>query len=179
MCRLTQAYRATSDLDTVNRRADGEPAQLQVLIASGGEQVGPVGVYLQTATGRVQVDVLEVADWELENLPEDRNDRLHVTSHAWGAQTATPVRVHATDNTADQDIEVTTKIAERGPLVAMKLQAVMNRPAAKEGTDLLDIVRLVLDRVAGPTALDQLAASDDQLASDAQDHADLWFATHT
>ncbi len=67
MCRLTQPYRATSDLDTVNRRADGEPAQLQVLIASGGEQVGPARVYLQTPAGRVQIDVLEVADWELDN----------------------------------------------------------------------------------------------------------------
>ncbi|WP_216094034.1 hypothetical protein [Jiangella alba] len=136
-------------------------------------------MYLPTPMGLVQVDVLEVSDWELENLPEDRTDRLHVTAHAWGAQTASPVRVRASGLSAEQDIEVTTKIAEPGPLVAMKLQAVMNRPAAKEGTDLLDIVRLVLDPITGPAALDQLATGDDQLASDAQDHVGLWFVTNS
>lgn len=47
---------------------------------------------------------------------------------------------------ADEEIQVTVAVAESGPLVAMKLQSVMNRPNAKEATDLLDIVRLTSTR---------------------------------
>jgi hypothetical protein len=36
ICRLSTPYRATIDLDTVNRRHGGEPAQLEVLLASPG-----------------------------------------------------------------------------------------------------------------------------------------------
>lgn len=68
-------------------------------------------------------------------------------------------------------------MAEPGPLVATKLHSVMNRRTAKEGTDLLDIVRLVLDPHAGPTALEQLSASSELLRSDGWVHANLWFDT--
>ncbi|WP_325509995.1 hypothetical protein [Lentzea sp.] len=44
----------------------------------------------------------------------------------------------------------------------MKLQAVMNRTAAKEGTDLLDIMRITLDRNCGPVSRDQLESADPQ-----------------
>ncbi len=57
----------------------------------------------------------------------------------------------------------------------MKLQAVMNRSRAKEGTDLLDIVRLCLDPVTGPVVLTQLASSEWQLRADARRHASRWF----
>jgi hypothetical protein len=33
MCRLARPYRATSDLDIVNRRSNHEPAQLTLLLA--------------------------------------------------------------------------------------------------------------------------------------------------
>jgi hypothetical protein len=36
LCRLGTAYRATSDLDTANRRAAGEPPQLAVLLGRRG-----------------------------------------------------------------------------------------------------------------------------------------------
>lgn len=91
VCRLTRPYRATSDLDTVNRRGEGEPAQLELLLASGVERSGPAGVLIPTDAGPVQVDVLEVTDANLEQLPEDPTDRLHILSHAWAATTATPV----------------------------------------------------------------------------------------
>jgi len=57
----------------------------------------------------------------------------------------------------------------------MKLQSVMNRLVEKERTDLLDIVRLTLDRTAGPSARAQLAKADAQLAADARLHARRWF----
>jgi len=66
-------------------------------------------------------------------------------------------------------------VAEPGPLIAIKLQSIMNRGAAKEGTDLLDIVRITLDRVCGPISRDQLESADAQMRADALLHARRWF----
>lgn len=71
ICRLSRPYRATSDLDTVNRRSSNEPAQLELLLASGAEPSGVSGVLVPTGAGLVQVDVLEVTDAELADLPDD------------------------------------------------------------------------------------------------------------
>ncbi|MDN5795786.1 MAG: hypothetical protein L0H79_08555 [Intrasporangium sp.] len=49
-------------------------------------------------------------------------------------------------------------MAEPGPLVAMKLQAVMNRSTQKQGTDLLDIIRLTFDVGTREVALEQIRA---------------------
>ncbi len=173
VCRLSRPYRVTSDLDTVNRRAAGEVPQLQLLVASGAEVSGVSGVLVPTPAGLVQVDVLEVTDAEIADLPEDPTDRLHVLAHAWAAATATPVLI-----SADGLPGLTVAVAEPGPLVAMKLQSVMNRGAAKEATDLLDIVRLTLDPVAGPLVRTQLATADSQLQQDAARHARRWFQDH-
>jgi hypothetical protein len=57
MCRLSNPYRATTDLDLVDRLL-GEMPQLQVLRASRGAQpVPPASVLLPTAYGQVKVDV--------------------------------------------------------------------------------------------------------------------------
>lgn len=170
VCRLNRPYRATSDLDTVNRRSSTEPAQLELLVSSGAAPSGVSGVLVPTAGGDVQVDVLEVTDAELAELPDDPTDRLHVLSHSWAAATCTPVVIR-TQGTAD----LTVQVAEVGPLVAMKLQSIMNRGSAKEGTDLLDIVRLTLDQAVGPSVRRQLTNADTQLRRDASIHAKLWF----
>ncbi|MEV4639372.1 hypothetical protein AB0J80_18670 [Actinoplanes sp. NPDC049548] len=170
VCRLTRPYRATSDLDTVNRRHEGEIAQLELLISSGAQRSGVSGALVPTPAGPVQVDVLEVADADLAPLPDDPTDRLHVLSHAWAAESATPVMIRAT-GTAD----LTVAVAEPGPIIAMKLQSVMNRGSQKEGTDLLDIIRLCLDPAAGPVLRTQLADADAQIRDDAARHAQLWF----
>jgi hypothetical protein len=176
LCRLGTAYRATSDLDTANRRAAGEPAQLDVLLQLDGvTQAGPAGVWLPTSAGTVQVDVIEVTDAELSHLPEDETDRLAVLSHAWAIQTATPVRIRAASPSGSATTEVVVRVAEPGPLIAMKLQSIMNRPVDKERTDLLDIVQLTLDSTAGPLARMQLGGADAQLAADARLHAFRWF----
>lgn len=175
ICRLGGGYRATSDLDTVNRRSVDEPAQLEVLVSSGAARSDAVGVIIPTPAGDVKVDVLEVSDSDLQPLPEDPNDRLHVLSHAWAAETASFVTIGATDGTRDGYQEVVTRVAEPGPLIAMKLQSVMNRPAAKEGTDLLDIVRLLLDRSTRTVAVEQLGEAGSVMMGDVRRHADLWF----
>ncbi|OLT03796.1 hypothetical protein BJF90_03810 [Pseudonocardia sp. CNS-004] len=76
---------------------------------------------------------------------------------------------------ADELPPLKVAVAEPGPIIAMKLQSIMNRGAAKEGTDLLDIVRLTLDRRCGPTSREQLAAADRLLRADALLHARHWF----
>lgn len=178
LCRLGIAYRATSDLDTANRLAAGEQPQLDVLLQSADiKQAGPAGVWIPTAAGLVQVDVIEVTDSELEDLPEDETDRLAVLSHAWAIDTATPMRIRVANSLDGSGTEVIAHVSEPGPLIAMKLQSIMNRSAAKERTDLLDIVRLILDRDAGPSAREQLGQASAQLAKDARLHAERWFVT--
>jgi hypothetical protein len=56
----------------------------------------------------------------------------------------------------------------------MKLQAIMNRTAAKQGTDLQDIARLILDEQARPAALSQLGVCGTSTAADIALHVDLW-----
>ncbi|MGH3586740.1 MAG: hypothetical protein ACRDQ0_10495 [Pseudonocardia sp.] len=170
MCRLDAPYRATTDLDTVDRSVDGQQPQLELLLSAGAARSGPSGALVSTPFGAVQVDVLQVTDADIRDLPEDPTDRLHVLSHAWAASTATGLVL-----AADELPPLKVAVAEPGPIIAMKLQSIMNRGAAKEGTDLLDIVRLTLDRTCGPTSREQLAAADRLLRADALLHARRWF----
>lgn len=149
ICRLHSPYRATSDLDTVDRRPAGEQSQLELLVAAGATASGPSGVLVPTRWGPVQVDVL---------------------AHAWAATTATEL-VLSTPKVG----RLTVAVAEPGALIAMKLQSIMNRGAAKEGTDLLDIVRLSFDQGCGPISRMQLEQAEPQLRADALLHARHWF----
>jgi hypothetical protein len=56
----------------------------------------------------------------------------------------------------------------------MKLQAIMNRASAKQGTDLQDIARLIFDEQVRPIALAQLGNCDALTAADIALHVDLW-----
>lgn len=172
MCRLGTPYRATTDLDTVDvQTADSRP-HLELLLTRSPPS-GPSGALLATPLGPVQVDVLRVSKADRDPLPEDENGRLHIQSHLWAAETATDLTLAVTGAT-----EVTVAVAEPGPIIAMKLQAVMNRGAAKEGTDLLDIIRLTLDTQCGPASRGQLELADEQLRADALLHAQRWFHQH-
>lgn len=176
LCRLGTAYRVTSDLDTAHRRRPGEQRQLELLIASGARAAGPSGVRIPTPRGEVQVDILEVADLELVEPPEDPTDRLHVMAHAWAVDTATPMSIEVFNADASPEPTIQrVRVASPGSLIAMKLQAIMNRPAAKEGTDLLDIVRLTLDSVTGPPARTELREAGARIRQDAALHARKWF----
>jgi len=170
LCRLSRPYRTTSDLDTVHRRTGTQTPQLELLVNGGAQASGPSGVRVATPAGPVQVDVLEVSDADLHRPAEDPTDRLHVLSHAWAASTATAMVLR----TADGD-DLTVRVAEPGALVATKLQSVTNRGREKEGTDLLDIIRLTLDRSSGPAALRALSQADPRLRRDALLHSLRWF----
>ena len=173
MCRLSSPYRATTDLDVVDRLL-GEVPQLQVLRAArGAEPVEPTSVLLPTAYGPVRVDVLEVRQVEIDQPSDDPGDRLHALAHAWASDSATEVTIEVTP-VSGTHVKVSALIAEPGPLVAMKLQAIMNRAAVKQGTDLQDIARLILDEQARPAGLAQLSSCDASTAADIALHADLW-----
>ncbi|SUF08975.1 Uncharacterised protein [Rhodococcus gordoniae] len=174
LSRLSNPYRATVDLDVVDRLHDATP-HLEILrAASGAQPVEPAAVLLPTTYGPVKVDVLEVRQIELDQPSDDPGDRLHAAAHAWANDTATDIRIEVISNHGDH-IDVTTPVAEPGPLIAMKLQAVMNRSTNKQGTDLLDIVHLTLDPATRPTALAQLHTVDPAIAHDIALHIDLWF----
>ncbi|TRW47686.1 prevent-host-death protein [Georgenia yuyongxinii] len=174
LARLSSPYRATVDPDVVDRLL-GEVPQLEVLrAADGAEPVEPAAVLLPTPYGAVKVDVLEVRQIELDRPSDDPGDRLHASAHAWANDTATDLTIHVVSNSG-LNVEVTTPVAEPGPLIAMKLQAVMNRSAQKQGTDLLDIVRLTFDEATRPMALAQLGSVAPSVANDVSLHVDLWF----
>jgi len=174
LSRLSHPYRATVDLDVVDRMLGPTP-QLEVLrAAAGAEPVEPAAVLLPTAFGHVKVDVLEVRQVELDRPSDDPGDRLHASSHAWASDTATEMVIEGIRRDGRQ-VEVTTRVAEPGPLIAMKLQAVMNRSIDKQGTDLLDIVRLSFDEGTRSAAIEQISGVADAVAGDIAIHVDLWF----
>ena len=92
---------------------------------------------------------------------------------AAGAQRSGPAGVLL--ETARGQVQVDVRVATPASLVAIKLQAVMNRNSAKEGTDLLDITRLTLNRNLTEQLLEDLAGGARQLRSDAALHAQRWF----
>lgn len=174
LSRLATPYRATVDLDVVDRLL-GDLPQLEVLrAAEGAEPIEPAAVLLPTPFGRVKVDVLEVRQADLETPSDDPGDRLHATAHAWANDTASDITIEVVRREGEH-MKVTTPVAEPGPLIAMKLQAVMNRSADKQGTDLLDIIRLTFDPGTRPAALHQLGSLDPGMAQDVALHVDLWF----
>lgn len=173
VCRLGNPYRATGNVDTVDRRGNDEQSQLELLIRKGAARSGPSGVLVGTSAGPVQIDVLEVTDVALDQLPDDPTGRLHLLAHNWAASTATAMVLQI------QGIPpVTVQVAQPGPLIAMKLQSLMDRGAAKEASDLLDILRLTLDRTTGAQARQQLSSTAAQLRADALLHVHMWFVTN-
>src|SRR5665648_745048 len=187
LCRVHRAYRATSDLDTLSyrdhrstgdldtldRSAARTPSLLELLRASpGAEAVEPAAANVVTPSGPVRVDVIDVP-----GSPdiEDPTDRLYEMAHAWAFRTATELRIDVLGSDGQSPVSAVARVAEPGPLVAMKLQAVLLRSTAKEGTDLLDIVTILLDPVARDVALTQLAGCDPVIAADAALHAHRWF----
>lgn len=176
MCRLTREHRATLDLDVVELQQPGRNSQLQILrLSDGAEPAEPDAAFVPTASGPVRVDVLVVRQDEIDHPSDDPGDRLHASSHAWALATASPVTMSVVGARGETVAMATTLVAEAGPLVAMKLQSIMDRGNEKAGTDLLDIVRLLQDYATRAKALEQLTMCGSQLAADIAVHTELWF----
>ncbi|WP_157732583.1 prevent-host-death protein [Cellulomonas sp. PSBB021] len=187
LCRVQRAHRATSDLDALDLRRVERPADhdsqaghptrsiLELLRASpGAKPVAPAAASVITPSGPVRVDVIDVLEVPDSANIEDPTDRLYEMAHAWAFRTATEVRIDAWGSDGSVSSSV-ARVAEAGPLVAMKLQSVLLRSTAKEGTDLHDIVTILLDPVARDAALSQLVDCDPTIAADAALHAERWF----
>jgi hypothetical protein len=127
-----------------------------------------------TSFGDVRIDIPEISADQLDDLPSDPTARLYLMGNDWALRTATPVRARAMDNDS-VSAEAIVRVAEPGPLIATKLQALPNRASVKEATDLLDILRLTLDQHSGPLVRSQIAAADPRLKSDAALHVERWF----
>jgi hypothetical protein len=173
LARLSTPYRATVDLDVVDRMRSGAP-HLEILRAADqAESVDPAAVVLPTPFGPVKIDVLEVRQAELDQPSDDPGDRLFASAHAWAHDSASDVTLEVETGNGAR-VQVATPVAEPGPLIAMKLQAIMNRSVAKQGTDLLDIVSLALDPATRPVAVAQIGAAPASMAADIAQHVDLW-----
>ena len=94
LCRLSRPYRATTDLDTVSRLQTGQVGQLELLAPRGDPQratgVGP------DPTGAGASRRPRGNRRGPRTIARRPTDRLHVLSHAWAAQTATPVHLAPT-----------------------------------------------------------------------------------
>ncbi|MFI5493217.1 hypothetical protein [Actinoplanes sp. NPDC051859] len=113
LSRLSNPYRATIDLDVVDR-LHGEVPQLEVLrAAAGAEPIQPAAVLLPTPYGPVKV-VLEVRQSELDVPSDDPGDRLHAAAHAWANDTATDVTLEVIRANGERR-EVARLVAEPGP----------------------------------------------------------------
>src|SRR5665647_1146745 len=153
----------------------GTPHVLLLRASPGAEAVEPAAANVITPSGPVRVDVIDVIDAPDSPNIEDPTDRLYEMAHAWAFRTATELRIDVLGSDRQSPVSAVARVAEPGPLVAMKLQAVLLRSTAKEGTDLLDIVTILLDPVARDVALAQLAGCDPVIAADAALHAHRWF----
>ena len=174
LSRLARPYRATVDLDIVDRGSRDAP-HLEVLrSAEGATAIAPAAVLLVTPMGPVKVDVLAVRQVEIDAPSDDPGDRLHASAHAWANDTATPLMLEAIPSDGPP-VVVVARVSQPGPLVAMKLQAIMNRSAEKRATDLMDIVRLALDAGSGPLVRAGLADLSQRVSADVALHVDLWF----
>lgn len=179
LCRLENPYRATTDLDIVERSHGSSPPQLQILRSAEDIRTeGDASVHVPTSRGYVRVDFLTVNQADLDQPSDYVGDRLYATAHAWAHATATELTVQVVRQQDGQrivDAAAVTSFAEPGPLVAMKLQAADYRGSAKQGTDLYDIVRLIQDPAAGKQALDQIERVATEVAADMGTFTDRWF----
>ena len=181
MSRLDNAYRTTEDLDTLRRRSDGAASGLEVLRDAGASDFNEVGGSLPTERGMVRVDVLEARDGDLDRTFTDPTDRLEAMAHRWTLDTATQMNIHArsVDSPASRqatqlstdETHAVALVARPGPLVAMKLKASIDRLAAKEATDLNDIVRLMTDPGTAELVIADFEDADQQLRDDVALHA--------
>lgn len=135
----------------------------------------PAAAIIDTPAGRVTVDVISVNQAEIDHPSDDVGDRLFATSHAWAQRTATDVAISVVSASHTELAQADALVAQPGPLVAMKLQSVMNRTNGKDGTDLLDIINLTLDPQCGELVTTQISGQSATIRSDIAEHVNGWF----
>lgn len=156
-CRLGFEHRVTNDVDGLyfNRSAD---AIEQVLIAHDVNTDGHRVVF----DDGTKLDVIEVADVDPTQLPDDESNRLFIEAHRWAYDSATTETITALDPiTRAVHSMVTIRLAHPASLIPMKLRAAEARPRnneKKKASDGLDAYTL-LDRLDVDGALATMVAA--------------------
>jgi hypothetical protein len=144
-CRLGFEHRVTNDVDGLyfNRSDDSIEA---VLVAHDVNTDGHRVVF----DDGTKLDVIEVADLDPSQLPDDESSRLFIEAHRWAYDSATTETIRAVDpQTNTVHSSVTIRMAQPAALIPMKLRAAEARPRAnekKKASDALDAFTL-LDRL--------------------------------
>lgn len=156
-CRLGFEHRVTNDVDGLyfNQSAD---AIEQVLIDHDVNTDGHRVVF----DDGTRLDIIEVADVDPTQLPEDESNRLFVEAHRWAYDSATTETITALDPiTRAVHSAVTIRLAHPAALIPMKLRAAQARPRSnekKKASDGLDAYTL-LDRLDADGALATVVAA--------------------
>lgn len=164
MVRLSQAHRATQDIDEVVEPSSPTAA---VLIAGPGA----VEHRVETADG-VRVDLIAVGDRDLAllqpaDLPEHDDDRLWALAHDFALRSAEPALIRVTDPAGSLIAETASPVATAAALFATKLQSAPRRSGdtqAKRGSDVYDAF-LLLDQLGPHTLADALRQGPHDLAT--------------
>lgn len=155
-CRLGFEHRVTNDVDGLyfNRSDDAIEA---VLVAHDVSTDGH-RVVLDDGT---RLDVIEVADLDPSQLPDDESSRLFIEAHRWAYDSASTETIRAVDPvTGAVHSSVTIRLARAAALIPMKLRAAEARPRSnekKKASDALDAYSL-LDRLDADGALATVVA---------------------
>jgi len=143
--RLSQAHRATADVDTVVDETT-PPDAVNALLLLDDTRPDPAASHRVYVSG-TKVEILGVGPiGEAEDLSWATDDgALFVRSHTWALDTARPVRVVSGDDPA---VRATAPFSTPGALVAMKLHAIESRSTAgldKRAGDAWDLYRILVD----------------------------------
>jgi hypothetical protein len=132
-CRLGFEHRVTNDVDGLyfNRSAD---AIEQVLIAHDVNTDGHRVVF----DDGTKLDVIEVADLDPNELPDDESNRLFIEAHRWAYDSAPTETITAFDPvTHAVHSNVTIRLAQPAALIPMKLRAAESRRGGKRAIGIL------------------------------------------
>jgi hypothetical protein len=164
MVRLSQAHRATQDLDEVVEPSSPTAA---VLIA------GPGAVEHRAETaGGVRIDLISVGDRDLRSLPasdlpDQDDERLFALAHDFALRSAEPALIRVMDPGGGVLVESTSPVATAAALFATKLQSAPRRSGptqAKRGSDIYDAF-LLLDQLGPVAVADALRKAPHDLAT--------------
>ena len=170
-CRLQNAHRATSDLDTVAE--ERTPAVVEILCAEQGIERDRSSDHRVHVEG-VKVDIISAGAIEspddLQDL--DAKQRLFVLAHRYALDSAE--RVHVLFKGAQTTLDVSVRLATPAALVAMKLHAIQDRREAtrhKQASDGYDLYRLLADLDDDGGVAAAVAAADEPLQGSVRDAA--------
>ncbi len=158
--RVSYAHRLTNDLDTLSR---DQTELVDILVAMpGSERIG--AGRLRFAEGGADVNIDVMADATDAALPGEPSDRAFALARRLALATAESTELVVIEGTQTV-AAATAPVATSAALIALKAVAIPRRAgasAAKVGSDIHDLVRLVQHSDIGAVA-DEIAAHSEEL----------------